>query len=144
MHTPSLVLLTSSAVFHTVAAEFCPTLDSIGHAEPEQWSVTNLNWTLTRVTDGSWPPAPENMDAARVSFDLQSEFNDAPVTCTAEGPEFSEEYVRQLAGRPAVYKWYRCSGLSEDIMTEFRFPWFSTHTPQIRQKWACTPEGASS
>ena len=142
--TPLILLSSAAAATGALAAEFCPPLDQIGHAAPEQWAITNLNWTLTRVTSGTWPPAPEDMDSARVSFDVLSDFNDAPVTCTGEGPEFSEEYERQLAGRPALYKWYECSGPSDAVKTEFRFPWFATHTPQLRQKWACTSEEGSS
>ncbi|KAI3317375.1 hypothetical protein HD806DRAFT_371872 [Xylariaceae sp. AK1471] len=120
-------------------AGLCPQLDSIGHAASQPWVFSNLNWTLTQVSSGqTWPPPDTDFDESHVSFDIKSAFNNASVSCSAQGKEFSEEYTRQLAGlKPPTYNWYTCQGPSKTVKTEFRMVWWNDHTVEIRQTWTC-------
>ncbi|KAI0425089.1 hypothetical protein F5Y09DRAFT_116145 [Xylaria sp. FL1042] len=140
--SPFLLLAALAGLSQAVAAaNLCPKLNAIGHAPSQPWVLSNLNWTLTQISSGTWPPADNDFDESRVSFALQSDFNDAPVQCAAEGKEFSEEYLRQLAGKTPTYNWYTCEGASEDVVTEFKMVWWNTHTVQIRQTWTCPTTG---
>ncbi|KAK5626692.1 hypothetical protein RRF57_002407 [Xylaria bambusicola] len=124
------------------AQDLCPPLNDIGHAESQQWVFNNLNWTLTQIYSGvGWPPAENDFDESRVSFAVQSDFNGAPVQCTAQGKEFSEEYTRQLAGKTPIYNWYDCEGDSADVKTEFKMVWWNSHAVDIRQTWTCPKTG---
>ena len=137
-----LLLLAAASIAR--AQDLCPALDDIGHAiEPQSWVLSNLNWTLTQISRGTWPTADWDWDEARVTFSVQSDFNKAPVQCTAQGKEFSEEYLRQLGGHGGEpsYSWYECEGDSEDVKTEFKMAWWNTHTADIRQTWTCPETG---
>ncbi|KAI1127218.1 hypothetical protein F5Y10DRAFT_243155 [Nemania abortiva] len=124
------------------AADLCPKLDAIGHAQPQPWVFSGLNWTLTQISSGkTWPPPDNDFDESRVAFQIQSDFNNAPVSCAAGGREFSEEYLRQLAGKAPTYHWYECEGASADVKTEFKMVWWNTHTLDIRQTWTCPATG---
>jgi len=125
------------------AVDLCPKVNNIGHADPETWAFSNLNWTLTQRWGGvAWPPPDDDFDESAVSFDLESAFNNAPVSCGAEGKEFSEEYTRQLAGlSEPVYNWYTCKGDSKDVKTEFKMVWWNAHSVEVRQTWACPKTG---
>ncbi|KAI1818650.1 hypothetical protein GGS20DRAFT_581405 [Poronia punctata] len=136
--TSASVVLATLSRFASAAGELCPEINNIGHAAPESYVFSNLNWTLTQRSSGAWPPLDNDFDESRVSFDIESAFNDASVSCTAEGKEFSEEYTRQLAGRSEpVYNWYECEGDSEDVKTEFKMVWWNPHTVEIKQTWTC-------
>jgi hypothetical protein len=133
----SLILFTAIAALGR-AADLCPKLDSIGHAPSQPWVFNNLNWTLTQISSGAWPPLDNDFDESRVSFDVQSAFNGASVSCSAQGKEFSEEYLRQLAGRRSpTYNWYTCKGGSTSVKTEFKMVWWNDHTVEIKQTWTC-------
>ncbi|KAI1359410.1 hypothetical protein F5Y08DRAFT_319719 [Xylaria arbuscula] len=133
-----------SGVAH--AQDLCPALDDIGHAiESQTWALSGLNWTLTQITGGTWPTADWDFDEARVTFAVESEFDGVgTVQCTAQGKEFSEEYLRQLGGRgeDPVYGWYECEGGDSAVVkTEFKMVWWNTHTVNIRQTWTCPETG---
>ncbi|KAH8167687.1 hypothetical protein CIB48_g589 [Xylaria polymorpha] len=140
----TLLLLAASRLTATAAATdlLCPPLDAIGHAAPQSWVFSGLNWTLTQISSGAtWPPPDDDFDESRVAFAVQSDFDAAPATCAAAGREFSEEYDRQLAGKTPTYSWYACDGDSEDVKTEFRMVWWNSHVLDIRQTWTCPATG---
>ncbi|KAI0400909.1 hypothetical protein F4802DRAFT_601546 [Xylaria palmicola] len=135
-----LLLATLSGVGRAV--DLCPPLNDIGHAPSQSWVFSGLNWTLTQISSGkTWPPPANDFDESRVDFQIQSDFDGAPVRCTAQGREFSEEYDRQLAGATPTYNWYACKGASTAVKTEFKMVWWNTHTVDIRQTWACPTTG---
>ncbi|TRX90901.1 hypothetical protein FHL15_008106 [Xylaria flabelliformis] len=136
-------LLFLAAIGCAAAADLlCPPLNDIGHATPQEWVFNNLNWTLTQISSGkTWPPPADDFDESRVAFAIESDFNDAPVQCSAEGKEFSEEYDRQLAGKTPTYNWYTCEGPSQDVKTEFKMVWWNSHVVDIRQTWTCPATG---
>lgn len=139
----TLLLLAASRLTATAAATdlLCPPLDAIGHAAPQSWVFSGLNWTLTQISSGAtWPPPDDDFDESRV-LAVQSDFDAAPATCAAAGREFSEEYDRQLAGKTPTYSWYACDGDSEDVKTEFRMVWWNSHVLDIRQTWTCPATG---
>ncbi|TGJ84204.1 hypothetical protein E0Z10_g4558 [Xylaria hypoxylon] len=124
------------------AADLCPQLNAIGHAPSQPWIFSRLNWTLTKLSSGAtWPPPANDFDESRVAFTIQSDFNRASVQCSAQGKEFSEEYLRQLAGNTPTYDWYSCKGDSADVKTEFQMVWWNTHILQMRQTWTCPTTG---
>ncbi|KAI0203342.1 hypothetical protein F4808DRAFT_41253 [Astrocystis sublimbata] len=121
----------------------CPPLDPTGHAASQEYVFSDLNWTLTHASSGN------DFDVARVAFSVQSDFDGVgSVRCDAEGREFSEEYLRQLAGETPVYGWFGCEGGGEgegevDVKTEFRLVWWNTHLLEVRQTWVCPATGLS-
>ncbi|KAI8631617.1 hypothetical protein F5Y19DRAFT_424348 [Xylariaceae sp. FL1651] len=138
----SSLLLATFLARSSHAADLCPRLDDIGHALPQSWDFSNLNWTLTQRSSGTtWPPPNNDFDVSHVSFSIQSDFNGASVSCSAQGKEFSEEYTRQLAGKTPTYNWYTCAGANTDVRTEFKMVWWDDHTVEIRQTWTCPKTG---
>ncbi|KAI0873252.1 hypothetical protein GGS24DRAFT_401528 [Hypoxylon argillaceum] len=137
-----LLLLAAFSGTGLAAADLCPALDAIGHAQPQTWVFSGLDWKLTQISSGrTWPPPANDFDESSVAFALQSDFNGAPVRCAAAGKEFSEEYLRQLAGAAPTYNWYECEGDSADVKTEFKMVWWNTHTVNMRQTWTCPTTG---
>ncbi|GAP86677.1 hypothetical protein SAMD00023353_2000520 [Rosellinia necatrix] len=140
-----LLLLAALSVAGGRGRDLCPPLDDIGHAAPQAWVFSGLDWTLTQISSGQrWPPAADDFDESRVAFRVQSDFNAAPTLCSGQGREFSEEYTRQLAGVAPTYAWYECEGAGGgggDVKTEFRMVWWNTHTVEIRQTWTCPATG---
>ncbi|KAI0521703.1 hypothetical protein F5B22DRAFT_643876 [Xylaria bambusicola] len=140
--TSSCIALLAALSGVVQAQDLCPPLNDIGHAESQQWIFNNLNYTLTKISSGTvWPPPENDLDESRVSFAIQSDFNAAPVQCTAEGAQFSEEYERQLAGKQPTYDWFDCKTDSADVRTQFKLVWWNTHLLNVRQYWTCPKTG---